>query len=81
MTPVLDMGLIEKCLLELSGIELASRLECGTAWVNQHTQFLPNIPFGGAKLSGSGLQGGSLGLDELCQLQVISVAKQLNPPG
>ena len=57
------------------GIELATQLECGTAWVNQHVIFRPNIPFGGAKMSGKGLQNGPWGLDELCQLQVIGVAK------
>ena len=57
------------------GAELAAHLECGTAWVNQHAGFRPNIPFGGAKMSGNGLQNGAWGLDELCQLQVISIAK------
>lgn len=57
------------------GAEIAARLECGTAGVNQRVQFRPNIPFGGAKMSGIGLQNGPLGLDELCQLQVISIAK------
>ena len=57
------------------GIELADRLECGTAWVNQHTRFQADIPFGGAKMSGHGVQNGQWGLEELSQLQVISVAK------
>jgi acyl-CoA reductase-like NAD-dependent aldehyde dehydrogenase len=57
------------------GIELANRLECGTAWINQHHGFRPNIPFGGAKMSGTGLQNGHWGLDELSQLQVINLAK------
>lgn len=57
------------------GRELAARLDCGTAWINQHHGFRPNIPFGGAKLSGIGIQNGRLGLDELCQLQVIHLAK------
>ena len=57
------------------GIDLAARLDCGTAGVNQHTGFHPLIPFGGAKQSGLGIQNGIWGLDELCQLQVISVSK------
>ena len=57
------------------GIELAARLECGTAGVNHHTRFEPKIPFGGAKQSGYGIQNGLWGLDELCQLQVISITK------
>jgi aldehyde dehydrogenase (NAD+) len=57
------------------GLELAARLESGSVSVNHHTGFHPLIPFGGAKQSGLGLQNGSLGLDELSQLQVISVRK------
>jgi acyl-CoA reductase-like NAD-dependent aldehyde dehydrogenase len=57
------------------GIELANRLECGTAWINQHLGYRPHIPFGGAKMSGTGLQNGQWGLDELSQLQVINLAK------
>jgi acyl-CoA reductase-like NAD-dependent aldehyde dehydrogenase len=57
------------------GIELAARLECGIAGVNQHTGFHPKVPLGGAKHSGHGVQNGIWGLDDLCQLQVISIAK------
>jgi acyl-CoA reductase-like NAD-dependent aldehyde dehydrogenase len=57
------------------GIELAARLECGSAGVNQHTGFHPKVPFGGAKQSGHGIQNGIWGLDDLCQLQVISISK------
>jgi acyl-CoA reductase-like NAD-dependent aldehyde dehydrogenase len=57
------------------GIELAARLECGTAWINRHGSFAPDIPFGGAKLSGIGIQNGTFGLDELSQLQVIYLDK------
>lgn len=57
------------------GIELAARLECGVAGVNQHTEFHPKVPLGGAKQSGLGIQNGIWGLDELCQLQVISISK------
>ena len=57
------------------GMDLAARLECGSAAVNHHTKFHPKVPFGGAKQSGYGIQNGTLGLDELCQLQVISISK------
>ena len=57
------------------GIELAASLECGLAGVNQHTEFHPKVPLGGAKQSGLGIQNGIWGLDELCQLQVISISK------
>lgn len=57
------------------GVELAARLECGAAGVNQHTGFHPKVPFGGAKQSGHGIQNGIWGMDDLCQLQVISISK------
>ena len=57
------------------GMELAVRLESGSTAVNHHTDFHPLIPFGGAKKSGYGIQNGVLGLDEFCQLQVVSIAK------
>jgi acyl-CoA reductase-like NAD-dependent aldehyde dehydrogenase len=58
-----------------SGTEIAARLECGSAAVNHHTDFHPKVPFGGAKQSGYGIQNGILGLDELSQLQIISIQK------
>ncbi len=54
---------------------VASRLECGTAWVNKHCEIAPNIPFGGAKSSGMGVELSADGLDEFTQVQVVSVAK------
>lgn len=57
------------------GMEIAARLESGSTAVNHHTDFHPLIPFGGAKQSGYGIQNGVWGLDELCQLQVVSIAK------
>ena len=43
---------------------LASRLECGTAWVNSHAAIQPNMPFGGVKESGMGVEFGRYGLEE-----------------
>jgi acyl-CoA reductase-like NAD-dependent aldehyde dehydrogenase len=57
-----------------AGVEVASQLESGTAWVNQHGIVLPHIPFGGMKLSGVGRANGQLGLDNYSELQTISVA-------
>lgn len=51
--------------------ELAQRLECGTAWVNHHAKISPDIPFGGAKQSGIGVEFGLHGLDEYLQLQTV----------
>jgi acyl-CoA reductase-like NAD-dependent aldehyde dehydrogenase len=56
--------------------ELASRLECGTAWVNQHLAIVPHAPFGGAKWSGIGVENGPWGLYGFTETRVINIAKQ-----
>ena len=50
---------------------LAMRLESGTAWVNKHGSLRPDVPFGGVKASGFGVEFGSHGLDEFVSLHVI----------
>ena len=47
-------------------------LEAGTVWINQHLVVNPNVPFGGNKDSGFGVQYGAEGLKEYCYLRVIS---------
>ncbi|MFI0449844.1 aldehyde dehydrogenase family protein [Actinomadura sp. 6N118] len=51
--------------------EVASRLECGTAWVNTHLALGPHQPFGGFKWSGVGVENGPWGLYGFTELQVI----------
>jgi acyl-CoA reductase-like NAD-dependent aldehyde dehydrogenase len=53
---------------------LASRMDVGMAWVNKHLDFGPNIPFGGAKQSGVGMELGDAGLAEFTQIRVLNVA-------
>ncbi len=55
------------------GKAVASRLEVGTAWVNQHRAISAYVPFGGAKESGMGRQHSILGLKGDMEPQVISV--------
>ena len=55
--------------------EIAGRLECGTAWVNQHLSVLPQAPFGGAKWSGIGVENGPWGLLGFTEIQTVNVAK------
>ena len=50
---------------------VASRLECGTAWVNNHGAIKPFAPFGGVKGSGLGVEFGELGLKEYTSVQVV----------
>ena len=55
--------------------EVAGELECGSAWVNQHLAVAPNLPFGGAKWSGIGVENGTWGLLGFTEIQVVNVAK------
>lgn len=52
---------------------LARQLECGTAWVNDHSTISPTAPFGGAKQSGIGVEFGTWGLEENMQLQTVRI--------
>jgi acyl-CoA reductase-like NAD-dependent aldehyde dehydrogenase len=55
--------------------QLASRLECGTAWVNNHAAIQPDAPFGGVKESGIGVEFGHYGLEEYTSIQTVSISK------
>lgn len=54
---------------------LASRLECGTAWVNNHAMIQPDAPFGGVKESGFGVEFGRYGLEEYTSIQTMQISK------
>jgi acyl-CoA reductase-like NAD-dependent aldehyde dehydrogenase len=58
--------------------DLAMRLECGTAWVNEHGAIQPNAPFGGIKQSGIGVEFGQHGLEEYTSIQTLKIMK--SPP-
>ena len=51
--------------------KIASRLECGSVWINKHGAIQPNAPFGGVKQSGIGVQFGAEGLKELTTVQTV----------
>jgi len=53
--------------------KLAARLDAGGAWVNQHPAMGPEIPFGGVKGSGIGVELGRYGLEEYTSIQVLNV--------
>lgn len=55
--------------------ELSQRLDCGTAWVNSHGGIRPDVPFGGVKQSGFGVEFGIEGLEEYTSIQVVSINK------
>lgn len=50
---------------------VASQLECGSAWINKHGAIQPNVPFGGVKASGLGVEFAEEGLVEYTTIQVI----------
>jgi acyl-CoA reductase-like NAD-dependent aldehyde dehydrogenase len=56
--------------------EVAGRLDCGTAWVNQHLAIVPHAPFGGAKWSGIGVENGPWGLLGFTELQTLHIPKR-----
>jgi acyl-CoA reductase-like NAD-dependent aldehyde dehydrogenase len=53
----------------------ASRLECGTSWVNAHLALAPHQPFGGSKWSGIRVENGPWGYEGFTELQVLYRAK------
>ncbi|HRQ46648.1 MAG TPA: aldehyde dehydrogenase family protein [Rhodocyclaceae bacterium] len=55
--------------------ELALRLECGTAWINEHGAIQPDAPFGGVKQSGIGVEFGRYGLEEYTSIQTLKIMK------
>ena len=55
--------------------KLASRLECGTAWVNNHAMIQPDAPFGGVNQSGVGVEFGRYGLVEYTNIQTLQISK------
>lgn len=54
---------------------VASQIESGTVWINQHGAIHPMVPFGGIKDSGYGVEFGIEGLKAVTQPQIISIKK------
>ncbi|WP_350560144.1 aldehyde dehydrogenase family protein [Psychrobacter sp. CAL346-MNA-CIBAN-0220] len=54
---------------------IASRLECGTVWINNHAMIQPDAPFGGVKDSGFGVEFGEAGLKEYTSIQTVQIFK------
>ena len=55
--------------------EVASKLEAGNIWINQHLHLAPNIPHSPAKQSGIGTEGTIDGLKDFAQMIVVDIAK------
>ncbi|WP_337181984.1 aldehyde dehydrogenase family protein [Shinella sp.] len=50
---------------------VASRMACGSVWINKHGAIQPNAPFGGVKSSGLGVEFAEEGLAEYTDIQVV----------
>ena len=55
-------------------VEVATRIDTGTVWVNQHMAIDATVPFRGSKQSGLGGELGEEGLHEYTQARIVSVA-------
>ncbi|WP_067102295.1 aldehyde dehydrogenase family protein [Marinomonas atlantica] len=51
--------------------DVASKMECGSVWINKHGAVQPNSPFGGVKSSGLGVEFGEEGLLAYTNIQCI----------
>ncbi len=51
---------------------VAHSLECGTVWVNTHGDLRPDVPFGGFRSSGPGVEYGRWGLLEYTRIKVLN---------
>lgn len=54
---------------------VATRLESGTVWINQHCALDPAVPFPAHKQSGLGVESGREGLLAYTALQVVNINK------
>jgi acyl-CoA reductase-like NAD-dependent aldehyde dehydrogenase len=53
---------------------VAAQLEAGTVYVNKHAEIAPNIPFGGIKCSGIGVEFAEEGLAAYTAIKIINKA-------
>lgn len=56
-----------------AAIDLPTRLQAGTVWVNSHVMIDPNLPFGGLKDSGLGRDFGTDWLDAFTETKSICI--------
>jgi acyl-CoA reductase-like NAD-dependent aldehyde dehydrogenase len=53
------------------GAQVAAQIEAGTVWINSHSKYEAEVPFGGYKESGLGRELGQLGLLSYMEPQII----------
>jgi phenylacetaldehyde dehydrogenase len=55
-------------------MDLIPRIRAGSVWVNCHSVFDPNLPFGGVKLSGIGKEHGRAAVDLFTEAKSVCIA-------
>ena len=55
--------------------DVASKVDAGTVWINQHLDLVPYVPFGGSKQSGIGVQFGEDGINEFTQAHIVNMKR------
>lgn len=58
------------------GESVARQLDAGSAWVNTHAALAPNLPFGGLKWSGVGVENGPWGYKGFTDMQLLNRRKK-----
>jgi acyl-CoA reductase-like NAD-dependent aldehyde dehydrogenase len=53
---------------------VAAQLEAGTVFINKHAEIAPNVPFGGIKCSGLGVEFAEEGLAAYTSIKIINAA-------
>jgi acyl-CoA reductase-like NAD-dependent aldehyde dehydrogenase len=56
--------------------KVAGELECGTVWINTHGDLRHDVPFGGVRSSGVGVEYGYWGLLEYTRVKVLNRATE-----
>jgi acyl-CoA reductase-like NAD-dependent aldehyde dehydrogenase len=67
-----------------TALAIAARPQAGTEWINSHGGIDPRVPFGGAKVSGYGLEFGVEGTESRIRPaghQRLGLGRPLGPPG
>ncbi|MPV87629.1 aldehyde dehydrogenase family protein [Georgenia ruanii] len=60
-------------------LQLAEELDAGTVWINQHGALRQDVPYGGVKQSGFGLEFGIEGVRAYTSTQVVNLNKTPQP--
>jgi acyl-CoA reductase-like NAD-dependent aldehyde dehydrogenase len=60
---------------EPRAVDVAARMQAGTVWVNQHPMLSPDVPFGGVKQSGLGVESSLHGLLAYTDISVLRVKR------